>query len=74
MRSFSSEAINPSLPIMTLDDGKLKLHVQNNLSPVDIAKINRKYICANSNHKKYDKGENIQNAVSWKKFLYAQRY
>ena len=69
MSSFSSHAINPFLPIMTLKNDNLTLPLQNNLSAVDIAKINRKYVCKNSLYRKFDKGDNIKNAVLWLKFL-----
>ena len=59
MSSFSSQAINPSLPIMTHNDGSLTSFVQDNLSPVDIAKINRKYLCRDNKYMKFDKGDNI---------------
>ena len=59
MSSFTSQAINPFLPIMTLNNGNLTLPVQKTLSPADVAKINRKYWCQNSKYRKYDKGDNI---------------
>ena len=68
MSSFSADAINPSLPIMTLNDGSLIISMQNYLSPVDIIKINRKYVCRDNKYHKYDKGDNIENAVPWEKF------
>ena len=59
MLSFSSQAINPSLPIMTLNNGNLMLSNLNSLSFGDIAKINRKYSCRSNKYRKYDKGDNI---------------
>ena len=67
MSSFTSQAIKPFLPIMTLKGNNLTLPASNSLSPVDIAKINRKYVCKDNRYKKYDKGDGIQNAISWKK-------
>ena len=69
MSSFSSEAINPLLPIMTLNNYYLFISMQNYLSLGDIAKINRKYVCKDNRYKKYDKGDIIENAIPWDKFL-----
>ena len=59
MSSFTSQAINPFLPIMTHNDNNLTLSVQNYLSDIDVAKINRKYTCRDIKGVKYDKGDNI---------------
>ena len=69
MSSFTSQANNPSLPIMTLNNGNLMLSNLNSLSFGDIAKINRKYLCRDSKYYKYDKGDNIENAIPWRNFI-----
>ena len=58
MSSFTSQALNPFLPIMTLKDSSV-LYTQNVLSAIDVAKINRKYTCRDSKRVKYDKGDDI---------------
>ena len=68
MLSFSSQAINPSLPIMKLNNGNLILSLKNNLSLGDIAKINRKYSCQSYKRKRFDKGDNLENAIPFEKF------
>ena len=65
MSSFTSQAINPSLPIMTFSNDSLSLSVKNMLSSTDVAKINRKYVCGDNRYRKYDKGDNIENAMPW---------
>ena len=68
MLSFSSQAINSSLPIMKLNNGSLILSLKNNLSLIDIAKINRKYVCYSNRQKKYNKGDSLENAIPFEKF------
>ena len=54
---------------MSLRNGNLIISLYDNLSPVDIAKINRKYLCRDSKYYKYDKGDNIENAIPWRNFI-----